>query len=168
MNEFFQTLLRPDREDPKTKEREEVARAADILMIGEFQFLQLAYYEWHGDDLPVEFVDKLFAAYMLKNHVPHWARHFARRILDKEAKGFIDPHDPSYHRYDSEYVTYVPEGVKRFTKAALFLILAIGGAVWIGDMAAAKNAPFQFPPYTGDVDVEKSATDKTQKFQTNP
>ena len=168
MNDFFQTLLRPDREDPKTKERGEVARAADILMIGEFQFLQLAYYEWHGDDLPVDLIDKLFAAYMLKNHVPHWARHFARRILDKEAKGFIDPHDPSYHRYDSEYVTYVPEGVRRFTKAALFLILAIGGAVWIGEMAAAKNAPFQFPPYTGDADVKKPATDKTQKFQTNP
>jgi hypothetical protein len=65
-------------------------------------------------------------------------------------------------------VTYVPEGVKRFTKAALFLILAIGGAVWIGEMAAAKNAPFQFPPYTGDADVKKPATDKTQKFQTNP
>ena len=59
MKDFFQTLLKPDREDPEAKERAEVARAADILMIGEFQFLQLAYYEWHGDDLPVELVDKL-------------------------------------------------------------------------------------------------------------
>ncbi len=172
MNDFFQTLLRPDREDPNSKERDEVARAADVLMVGEFQFLQLAYYEWHGDDLPVELVDKLFAAYMLKNHVPHWARHYARLILEKDARGFIDPHDPAYHRYDAEYVTHVPEGVKRFTKAAVFLILVVGGAVWIGQMAAAKNVPFQFPPYTSDATVEAPAErtpgDTTQKFQTNP
>ena len=139
MKDFFQTLLHPDREDPREAERSQVARAADVLMIGEFQFLQLAYYEWHGEDLPVALVDRLFAAYMLKSQVPHWARHYARRILDKYERGFIEPHDPYYHRYDAEYVTHVPQGVTRFCKAALFLILFVAGAVWLGQLAVAKN-----------------------------
>lgn len=155
MKNFFQTLLRPDREDPEEAERAAVARAADFLMIGEFQFLQLAYYEWHGEDLPTELLDKLFAAYMLKNYVPHWARHYARRVIAKETRGFIDPHDPYYHRYDAEYVTQVPNGVKRFCRVAVFLILFIVGAVWIGQYAAAKNKHFQFPPY---VDAPRTQT----------
>ena len=156
MKEFFQTLLRPDREEPGSAERTQVARAADILMIGEFQFLQLAYYEWHGEDLPTEYMDRLFSAYMLGNQVPHWARHYARRILDKDTKDFIDPHDPYYHRYDAEYITHVPEGRKHFVQAALFLVLILAGAFWISQYAVAKNKTFQFPPYVESDEAAES------------
>ena len=147
MTNLFQTLLKPDREDPGNADQAEVARAANILMVGEFQFLQLAYAEWHDEDLPPELIDRLFAAYMLHARVPHWARHYARHIIDREALGLVDPNDPQYHRYDADYVTHVPEGMIRFCKAAAVLVVCIGGAVWIAQYASAKRLPFQFPPY---------------------
>lgn len=159
MKDFIQTLIKPDREDPDEKERAAVARAADVLMIGEFQLLQLAYYEWHGKDLPVELLDRLFTAYMLHKQVPHWAQHFARNVLEKDRKGFIDPHDPYYHRYDANYVTHVPHGVKRFCRAAIFLVLFVGGTIIIGQFAAAKHTPFQFPPY---LDVKDDVPPKSE------
>jgi len=147
MTSFFQTLMKPDREDPGNADQSDVAQAANILMIGEFQLLQLAYFEWHGEDLPTALIDRLFTAYMLRAQVPHWARHYARDIIDREALGLIDPNEPGYHRYDADYVTQVPEGLIRFCKVAAVLVVCIGGAVWIAQYASAKHVPFQFPPY---------------------
>ena len=158
MRNFFQTLLHPDREDPDSRERGEVAKAANILMVGEFQLLQLAYFDWFGNDMPSKFFDNLFGAYMIKNQVPHWARHFARRIIEKDARGFLNPHNPFYHRYDANYVTYVPNGFKRFCKVAVFLILFLVGAVWLANLAVVSKGQFQFPPYV----------EAPQNFQTNP
>ena len=62
------------------KERLVVISAANQLQVGEFQLLQLAYKEWFGEDLPEALVSKLFTSYMLHNYVPHWARHYARRM----------------------------------------------------------------------------------------
>ena len=53
MQGFFKTLIRPDQEEDP--ERTLVARAANVLQVGEFQLLQLAYHEWHGHDLPQKF-----------------------------------------------------------------------------------------------------------------
>ena len=45
MTSLFQTLMKPDREDPGNGDQADVARAANILMVGEFQLLQLAYFD---------------------------------------------------------------------------------------------------------------------------
>ena len=74
MKSFLRTLLRPDREETNP-EAAEVAQAANILQIGEFQLLQLAYRDWHSAELPETLTDKLFACYMLRKQVPHWTRH---------------------------------------------------------------------------------------------
>ena len=50
MKDFFQTLLKPDWDDNPKKS--EILLAANKLEVGEFQFLQLAYKEWHGHELP--------------------------------------------------------------------------------------------------------------------
>ena len=42
MTGFFQTLIQPDREEHP--ERALIARAANLLQVGEFQLLQLAYH----------------------------------------------------------------------------------------------------------------------------
>jgi len=42
---FFETLIHPDREELENAERVLVCRAANVLQIGEFQLLQLAYKE---------------------------------------------------------------------------------------------------------------------------
>ena len=71
MNKFFKTLMHPDQEDEEGDERAEVAKAANILQIGEFQLLQLAYHAWFDEDLPKVMVDKLFIDYMLRDEVPY-------------------------------------------------------------------------------------------------
>ena len=64
---LLQTLMRPDREEMELGERTLVAKAANILQVGEFQLLQLAYQGWHNRDLPEALVSQLFSSYMLKN-----------------------------------------------------------------------------------------------------
>ena len=142
---FFETLIRPDHEDPS--DRAEVARAANLLQVGEFQLLQLAYEEWYGRRLPEALVDRLFAAYMFHNEVPHWARQYARNILRLEEEGRLDDRDPAYHRYDADYHTHVPNGVRRFVVAAGVVILCLGGGLAIAEYAVGKGGGSVLPPY---------------------
>ena len=123
MPSFFETLIRPDKEEHE--ERALVARAANFLEIGEFQILQIAYYEWFGEEMPEAMNDQIFRTFMMQNQVPHWARHFARQIIDQEAKGTLDERAPYYHRYDSDYYRALPLGARRLDHLAL---LVGGGA----------------------------------------
>jgi hypothetical protein len=141
---FFQTLMRPDQEEDP--ERTLVARAANILQIGEFQLIQLAYHQWHGEDLPKALSDRIFDAYMVHNQVPPWARHYAREILAQDERGEVDADDPAYHRYDHNYVTHVPKGVRHFTIASMVLAFMLVGGILVGHMAG-SNATSILPPY---------------------
>ncbi len=108
---FFETLLHPDREEDE--ERAKISHAANLLQVGEFQLLQRAHRKWFNKDLPEALVARLFTAYMLRNEVPHWARHYARRIVELDGLGKLDEQELSYHRYDVDYRTYVPKGLQR-------------------------------------------------------
>jgi len=149
---LFETLLHPDREELELGERTLVAKAANVLQVGEFQLLQLAYNAWYGCDMPRHLEERLFKTYMLKNEVPHWARHFARDIISKESRGMIDDREPAYHVYDNDYHTSVPGGVRRFWSAVALLTLVIGGALVLADLSVVSPAT-RFPPYleTGDL-----------------
>ena len=49
MNGFFKTLLKPDwDDDPK---RSEIIYAANLIQVGEFQLIQLAYKSWYRQEL---------------------------------------------------------------------------------------------------------------------
>jgi hypothetical protein len=151
---FFKVLLRPDREELENKERVLVANAANLLQVGEFQFLQLAYRDWFGDDLPEAMVDRLFADYMLRSRVPSWARHYARKILAMEAAGTLDCNDPCFHRYDHDYVSLVPEGLQKFVAASAVVIAVIGGGIWLADYyVRQEKARSVLPPYFDDRDL---------------
>lgn len=144
LRDLFKTLWRPDREEDP--EGSLVAQAANILQVGEFQVLQLAYHEWHGQEMPDALHDSVFRAYMLDGDVPAWARHFARRIIRQDEIGLIDGKDAGYHRYDHDYVTHVPDGLQKFlTICAVFIFLAVGVLV----VAEASNyqATSPFPPF---------------------
>lgn len=143
---FWETLLHPDREERQNAERAEVQRAANVLQVGEFQLLQLAYHAWHGEDMPEGLCDELFRAYMLRSEVPHWARHYARRILAADELGDIDDSDPAYHRYDDEYVTQVPDGVRKFAVAALIIVGVLGGGLAFSHHFGAETSQL-LPPY---------------------
>ena len=144
MQSFFKTLMRPDREEDP--EQTLIARAANVLQVGEFQFLQLAYADWHGRDMPSEMSSNLFAAYMLRNEVPAWARHFARWVLRQAEIGLIDSKDPSFHRYDNDYVTYVPNGVRKFILASMAVVFVVVLSILIGQTADLHGTSV-LPPY---------------------
>ena len=145
MQNFFQTLIRPDREE--TPDRAEIARAANLLQVGEFQFLQLAYNEWFSEEMPERLCDKFFMGYMLQDSVPHWARHYARRILALDREGTLNDLDPRYHRYDSDYHTTVPQGVVKFWASVFVVVAFIGGILWIGHIMTAGKSTSVLPPF---------------------
>ena len=151
MLDLFKTLLRPDRvEDPG---RTVVAEAANIIQVGEFQFLQLAYFDWYGEELPDEAMDSVFQLYMVRGEIPAWARHYAREVLRKASEGALDDSDPSLHRYDQEYVTHVPRGVRRFLGACFCLIAVMTTALAIGSLATTTSSQ-ELPPYFHDEELQ--------------
>ncbi len=157
---FFSTLLHPDREELEMEDRMVVASAANILQVGEFQLLQLAYQEWFGEDLPEAMVTQLFTAYMLRNEVPHWARHYARLILMREEQGTLAENDARYHRYDHQYHTSVPRGVQQFCLVSGLLALALVAAIAIANTAVTKPST-RLPPFFDRDELQKSAPQPT-------
>ena len=154
---FFETLIRPDKEEHT--ERAEVARAANLLQVGEFQVIQLAYKEWFGRELPEALVDRLFAAYTFRNDVPFWARQYARNILRLEDQGDLDDMNPAYHRYDSDFRSEAaPGGVLRFCMAVGFVALCLGGGIMIAETATG-NGTSVFPPYFDRDELRSSPRD---------
>ncbi len=144
MKDFFKTLWRPDREE--NPEMTLVAQAANILQVGEFQVLQLAYNEWYGQDMPDYMSDRIFKTYMLCNQMPDWALEYAVRIIRQDEIGLIDSCDAAYHRYDQDYVTHVSRGVRQFTYACMIL-----ASVLVVSFLAGKTAEIEatsiWPPY---------------------
>ena len=146
---FFEVLLHPDREELEFADRAQVCSAANLLQVGEFQLLQLAYKEWFGKDLPQALVARLFGDYMIRNDVPHWARHYARLILSREEHGLLDMNDPDYHRYDHDYHTVVPRGVRRFCTAVGIIALVMVTGLLVASMAVTHSTSI-LPPYFED------------------
>ncbi len=141
---FLRTLLRPDLEDEPDKAL--IGRAANLLQVGEFQFLQLAYFEWHGENLPEAMNDRLFTQYMIRDQVPAWARHYARRIVELDRRNRLDDSDPRYHRFDRDYRTAAPHGRRQFALAASMLVVVLVGGIVISDLATDRGTTI-LPPY---------------------
>ncbi len=141
---LLQALIRPDREENAW--RAEVARAANLLQVGEFQFLQLAYDEWHGREMPEDLINRLFTAYMLHDQAPWWARRCARRVLALDGRGELNEEDPAWRRYDRNYGQAPSKDARRFIAVALLLASLLGGTLWIGHLVAGESASF-LPPY---------------------
>ncbi|MAN79895.1 MAG: hypothetical protein CMM77_12060 [Rhodospirillaceae bacterium] len=160
MTGFFETLIRPDKEELDNMDRREVGRAANILQIGEFQLLQLAYREWHDEDLPESQIGGLFQEYMIDGTVPHWARHFARQIIRLDERGQVDGNDARYHRYDNDYGRVAaPHGIKRFFVATGIVALIFGSGL-MGAIMSTGNSVTQFPPYVSEKDVRAATPDE--------
>ena len=82
MNGLVKTLIKPDWDDnPK---RSEILHAANLLQIGEFQLIQLAYKVWYKEDLPEEKINKIFSEYMVSGIIPIWVTYYAKDILKLE------------------------------------------------------------------------------------
>ncbi len=159
---FFETLLHPDREELEMKDRLVVISAANQLQIGEFQLLQLAYRAWYGRDLPEAMGSDLFKSYMLKNEVPHWARHYARDIIERHERGELNDNAPSFHRYDHDYHTSVSRGAQRFYVATAGILLAVFGSIYLANLMV--DAPTSMlPPYFEEDELKPASVDRSAR-----
>jgi hypothetical protein len=155
---FFEVLLHPDQEELEFKERTQVCSAANVLQVGEFQLLQLAYQEWFGKELPEALVARLFTDYMIHSAVPHWARHYARLVLMREERGLLDTNNPAYHRYDHDYHTTVPRGMLRFCAAVGILTLCLASGILVASMTVKEPASL-LPPYFNKHELQPASQD---------
>ena len=156
---LLETLIHPDREELEMKERLIVISAANQLQVGEFQLLQLAYRDWYDEDLPEALVARLFKSYMLKNDVPPWARHYARRILDRLESGDLDDNALAFHRYDYDYHTSMPRGVQRFWVATAAVIIAVFGSIYVANEVV-DSPTSMLPPYFEEKDLHRILPDR--------
>jgi hypothetical protein len=140
---IFETLLHPDRDE--FPDRTIVVNAANLLQIGEFQLLQLAFAHWHGRDMRTEEAHAIFESFMIRSEVPGWALMYARDIIQLEEKCQLDDHDPGYHRFDVR-ATWSAKTSPRagFITAIVFLAGTLGGALALASHTAACSG--LFPP----------------------
>ena len=147
MNGLVKTLIKPDwDENPK---RSEILHAANLLQIGEFQLIQLAYKVWHNKDLPEEKINKIFSHYMVSGIIPIWVTYYAKDIIKMENANVLNSYDEKYHIYDHEFGGYIYNERQRKNRGIFYA--AIIAIVFIGTHYMAANyveepAGF-YPPY---------------------
>ncbi len=135
---LFQTLLRPDRDEDAG--RALIANAANLLQIGEFQLLQLAYADWHGKEMSKAIASAVFHEFMIRSRTPPWARHYARRIVELDAKGELNDMAPGYHRYDTEGVRdQASSGAHGFIVAVVVIAGFLGGSLAIASYSVSLS-----------------------------
>ena len=149
MNGLVKTLIKPDWDDnPK---RSEILHAANLLHVGEFQLIQLAYKVWYKEDLPEDKINKIFSEYMVTGIIPIWVTHYAQDILKLSKANVLDSFNNKYHVYDHEFGKYISTEKQR-KRRGIFYALIIG-VVFIASHYMAINyvedegsAGF-YPPY---------------------
>ena len=149
MDGLLKTLIKPDWDDnPK---RSEILYAANLLHIGEFQLIQLAYKNWYKEDLPEDKINKIFSEYMITGIIPIWVIHYAEDILKMNKANVLDSFNDRYHVYDHEFGKYISTEKQRKTRGIFYTLII--GIVFIASHIMAINyvedegsAGF-YPPY---------------------
>lgn len=160
---LLKTLLKPDHDE--NPDRSMIAHAANLLQIGEFQFLQLAYAEWYGDEMRASDTDRAFSEYMLNGRIPAYVRSFARKIIAEYDANAIDPNDPKYHRYDVDYHTSVPNGMRQFVTVSMTIAILVFGVILVTELSVRSNSESAslFPPYFDKKEISDSAVEGNVK-----
>ena len=149
MNGLLKTLIKPDWDDnPK---RSEILHAANLLQIGEFQLIQLAYKIWYNEDLPEDKISKIFSEYMVTGIIPIWVTFYAKDILKLDQANVLDSYNEKYHVYDQEFGAYIYDNKQRKRRGILYAIIITFVFVtshymainYVGDE---ESASF-YPPY---------------------
>ena len=149
MNGLVKTLIKPDWDDnPK---RSEILNAANLLHVGEFQLIQLAYKVWYKEDLPEDKINKIFSEYMVTGIIPIWVTHYAQDILKLSKVNVLDSFNDKYHVYDHEFGKYISTEKQRKRRGIFYAFIV--GVIFIASHYMAINyvedegsAGF-YPPY---------------------
>ena len=147
MKDFIHTLIKPDWDDnPK---RSEILNAANLLQIGEFQLIQLAYKVWYNEELPEDKINKIFSEYMITGIIPVWVTYYARDIQKLDRANVLDSYNEKYHVYDHEFGEYIYSSKQRKRRGIFYTIII--GIIFIGTHYMAANYMEEpggfFPPY---------------------
>ena len=147
MSDLLKTLVKPDwDDDPK---RSKILHAANLLQIGEFQLIQLAYKVWYKEDLPEDKINKIFSEYMLTGIIPIWVTSYAIDILRLEKAKVLDSFNERYHVYDHEFGRSISSEDQR-RRRGIFYTFIIGITFIMSHFMAANyvEEPAGFyPPY---------------------
>ena len=147
MNGLLKTLIKPDwDENPK---RSEILHAANLLQIGEFQLIQLAYKVWYKENLPEDKINNIFSEYMITGIIPIWVTAYARDILKLDQANVLDSYNEKYHVYDHEFGAYIYDNSQRRRRGVLYATIIVCVFVVTHFMAAnyvEEPASF-YPPY---------------------
>ena len=151
MNGLIKTLVKPDwDENPK---RSEILNAANLLQIGEFQLIQLAYKVWYGEELPEDKINKIFSEYMVTGIIPVWVTYYAKDILKLDKANVLDGYHKKYHIYDHEFGGHIYDEKDRRRRGIFYATIIAFVFIATHYMAAnytEEPASF-YPPY-----IEKS------------
>ena len=149
MDGLLKTLIKPDWDDnPK---RSEILHAANLLQIGEFQLIQLAYKVWYKEDLSEDKINKIFSEYMITGIIPIWVTYYAKDILKLDRANVLDSYNEKYHVYDHEFGKYIYNDQQRRRRGILYATII--AFVFIASHYMAINyvedeeAAGFFPPY---------------------
>lgn len=128
-----------------------IVAAANLLHIGEFQFLLTAFSHWHGHDLAQDKHNDLFRSFFLAKTTPPWALHYARQILS----GRKEEKNP--HRYDPAFLQRNVASPRNF----LGICIAVTGVVLLTFSTAMLLSPKSgalsgFPPQVTAHDLSAS------------
>ena len=147
MNGLLKTLIKPDwNESPK---RSEILHAANLLQIGEFQLIQLAYKVWYKENLPEDKINNIFSEYMITGIIPIWVTAYAKDILKLDQANVLDSYNEKYHVYDHEFGAYIYDNRQRRRRGVLYTTIIVCVFVVTHFMAAnyvEEPASF-YPPY---------------------
>jgi len=149
VNGLVKTLIKPDWDDnPK---RSEILDAANLLQIGEFQLIQLAYKVWYKQDLPEEKINKIFSEYMISGIIPIWVTYYARDIMKMENANVLNSYDKKYHVYDYEFGDYISSEKQRKKRgifyATIILIVFVTSHYMAINYVEDEGSAGFYPPY---------------------
>ena len=118
MNGLLKTLIKPDWDD--SPKRSEILHAANLLQIGEFQLIQLAYKVWYKENLLEDKINKIFSEYMITGIIPIWVTYYAKYIIKLEKANVLDSYNKKYHIYDHEFGAYIYDQKQRRRRGVLY------------------------------------------------
>jgi len=147
MNGLLKTLIKPDWDsNPK---RSEIIQAANLIQIGEFQLIQLAYNAWYEEDLPENKINIIFNEYMVTGIIPIWVTYYAKDIIKLDTANVLDSYNKKYHIYDHEFGLHISDEKQRKSRGIFYTILI--GILIVGTHYMAINnveeAAGFYPPY---------------------
>ena len=149
MHGLLKTIIKPDWDnDPK---RSEILHAANLLQIGEFQLIQLAYKVWYGEDLPEDKINNIFSEYMITGIIPIWVTSYARDILKLDRANVLDSYNEKYHVYDHEFGAYIYDNKHRRRRGVVYatiiaFVFIASHYMAINYVSDEESAGF-YPPY---------------------